>query len=68
MKRVLDEISIRALLAEGDTAGDGDIKYLIEFQSAPSLRRATMQRASPLNRSPISIRALLAEGDSKVEQ
>ena len=57
------DVSIRALPAEGDDRFISRAAIAIEFQSAPSLRRATrrrVRRAGPLH---VSIRALPAEGD-----
>ena len=57
------EISIRALLAEGDFETSSSTVPRPEFQSAPSLRRATHIIYVPQPNGDISIRALLAEGD-----
>ena len=57
-------ISIRALLAEGDTRDSGTSSSTLTFQPAPSLRRATLRARGPFQVvESISTRALLAEGD-----
>ena len=57
------EISIRALLAEGDPKRKRLLATYTQFQSAPSLRRATSGATRTSVHGSISIRALLAEGD-----
>ena len=58
-----DVISIHALLAEGDTSLDLEAPRPCQFQSTPSLRRATLSAGRPPALLQISIHALLAEGD-----
>ena len=43
-------ISIHALLAEGDQILCAIISYMMEFQSTPSSRRATMEAVSSASR------------------
>ena len=56
-------ISIHALLAESDAAGNKAGAESFKFLSTLSLRRATCVRRLPAGPAAISIHALLAESD-----
>ena len=56
-------ISIHALLAESDGPTASNVTTNCGFLSTLSLRRATLDRSSPLTSWAISIHALLAESD-----
>ena len=58
-------ISIHTFLAEGDTQINETITHIREFQSTPSLRKATESCLYNLVHSLISIHTFLAEGDTK---
>ena len=58
-------ISIHALREEGDSSEREGKRFLREFLSTPSARRATRGEMGNLTPGTISIHALREEGDSK---